>query len=223
MPSLASEESPTGGRGLQRHSEWQRTVEPTTPSIESLPSSEQTAVNALLMAARAMPERMDHQDRTRAEMFEFQTPPMLNGTESDGTPDDSLRTAQRNLLCKFTSPKRKADHTVDTRGNPSSHIQANRPRGPSKSEEIRVNNSDETAQDSTQLAKRSRLGSLGMDINEDGRFDVKRDKDDMVVSTPAKCSSSCLSTTTEWTPVSARCIDFKHMRVSERNGSPASS
>jgi hypothetical protein len=220
MPSLASEESPTSGRGLQRHVDWQRTVEPNTPSIETLPSSEQTAVNALLMAARVMTEATKPLKHASGE--EVRTPSTINGIENDGTPDDSVRTAQRNLLGKFISPKRKADDTVETSEDPSSRIQANRQKGTSKSKGGEKNKCTESSEDSVQFTKRTRLNSLGKDRSDDCRRDANIDNDATAISTPAKGKRNTLCLT-KLTPVSARCIDFKNMSISDTKGSPAPS
>jgi hypothetical protein len=226
MPSLASEESPTGGIALQRqrHGDWQHTLEPiNTPSIETLPSSEQTAVNALLMAARAMTGMTEpHYRPTSADKAEAKTPPLMNGNENDGTPNESIRTAQRNLLGEFTSPKRKADETVGTSDDPSSRIQMNQPMGTSKLMGGGEYQGDETFEDGVQFTKRSRLAGLGKDVNNDGQGDANVEDDAMVMSTPAKGRINAVGVK-ELTPVSARCLDFKNMSVSDMKGSSARS
>lgn len=214
MPSLASEESPTGGRGLQRHAEGPKPVPPNTPLIDTLPSSEQTAVNALLMAARAMTEMTGPYNQKSPDESEARTPPVTNASESEGTPDESMRTAQRNLLVKFTSPKRKAGNAVVK--SEDTFIQNNTDRPGANG--VAGNKNDDTFGEDVQFAKRSRLGLLKKDPEVDSRNDNKTKDDAMEMSTPAKGTSGTL---TDLTPVSARCIDFKNMRVNDPKDSPA--
>lgn len=202
MPSLASEESPTGGRGLQRHAEGPKTLQPNTPpSIETLPSSEQTAVNALLMAARSMTGVADSRKEPNAEAT---TPPIMNGIQNEGSPDES-KTVQRSL---FTSPKRKAEDT-----NGSLEKLMGQQGGAEDSNGDAVHNGNDTSPkrehsgDDSKYAKRSRLGS-----SRNGGEDDETKDDAMEMATPAKGKTGAL---TELTPVSARCIDFKNMRVSD--------
>ncbi|KAG7357144.1 Tesmin/TSO1-like CXC domain protein [Nitzschia inconspicua] len=203
MPSLASEESPTGRGGFQRHAELAKTVPPNTPAIESMPSSEQTAVDALLMAARAMTEMTELQEGTSVNAADAATPPIMNGYQNDESPEDNMRTAQRNLLDKFKSPKRKlGDGDKGTNDDTCDNATDTSPKR------------DHPHGDLSEFSKRTRLGSL-INGSDDGLSETHNDA--MEMSTPAKGTSGALS---DLTPVSARCIDFQNMRVNDakRNG-----
>ncbi|KAL3921230.1 MAG: hypothetical protein SGILL_002855 [Bacillariaceae sp.] len=215
MPSLASESSPSRANGAQK------LPPPSTTeraAVNALESSEKTAVNALLMAARAMVGGgNDAQGGTKRGLQNAGegesshgavTPTVRNGTNDNcATPDTSIamdeeqyETPQKNLLHKFTSPKRKAR---ETREESNDHGDPDHSSDNTQSVELK--------------SKRSRIGSLrkgpadnigenaGEDPNDAGGASAE-------LSTPAKGTSSAVA---DLTPVSARCIDFKKMAVTD--------
>lgn len=202
MPSMASEESPSGGRGLQRQAEGPKTVPPNTPAIETMPSSEQTAVDALLMAARAMTGMSGPQEDGSTDSADAQTPPIMNGSQNDASPEENMRTAQRNLLGKFMSPKRKVEDASGISEDSSNH------RGDERTNGGMGTNTTEIS------PKRSRRV---MNDGDSGHPETGS-RDAMETSTPAKGTGGTLK---DLTPVSARCIDFKNMRVNDATADTA--
>jgi hypothetical protein len=167
------------------------------------------------------------------------TPPAKSsGEQNDGTPDSThaegeFETPQKNLLGKFMSPKRKASETetaeVDT---PSASAEESlwkkktNQQSPSDME-----NDDSPKREHPeygtpaieQKVKRTRLGSLrkGAPFPQGGSPNLATDNNAsaMELATPAKVAGC--STTADLTPVSARCIDFKKMRVNDSTTDPA--
>lgn len=160
--------------------------------------------------------------------------------------DDQFETPQRNLLKKFMSPKRKANETKIQKEIPLTKNKSDHNK--SKSSSLRmaslddsIDNEDDDDDDESpkrdrehpgdgipsmhQKMKRSRLGSLkkGARLVEGGNSSVLEATNGvvpMVMSTPAKHTST-EGKITDLTPVSARCIDFKKMRVNDSNSDPA--
>jgi len=151
--------------------------------------------------------------------------------------DDHFETPQRNLLKKFMSPKRKVSDRNDEKGpstngdKTESHIES---RNLESYDDYSNNGEDEEDSpkrehpgDGTpsllQKVKRSRLGSLkkGARLLERAKSNVDQQASDttsatngvlpMEMVTPAKDKVKIA----DLTPVSARCIDFKNMRVND--------
>jgi hypothetical protein len=158
--------------------------------------------------------------------------------------DDQFETPQKNLLKKFMSPKRKASDTnvkeeasstkndLDRKVSKSS---SHKTASPDTSvDEDENDDEDESPKrehpgDGTpslrQKIKRSRLGSLkkGVRLMKSENSSDPKATDGVVpmaLSTPAK-GTSTESKITDLTPVSARCIDFKKMRVNDSSSDPA--
>jgi hypothetical protein len=143
------------------------------------------------------------------------TPTVKNACNDDYvTPDTSMvmedeqfETPQKNLLHKFTSPKRKAHETQASSGAAGSSVKAGPASNNTPAAEFKI--------------KRSRVGSLRKRASEetvesrdsDGEAAVHTNGTsmDMDMSTPAKGTSAVA----DLTPVSARCIDFKKMHVND--------
>ena len=157
--------------------------------------------------------------------------------------DDQFETPQKNLLKKFMSPKRKAGDTnvkveasstkndLDRKVSKSS---SHKTASPDTSVDDENDDSDESPKrehpgDGTpslrQKIKRSRLGSLkkGVRLMERENSNDPKATDGVVpmaLSTPAK-GTGTEGKITDLTPVSARCIDFKKMRVNDSSSDPA--
>mmetsp|Transcript_27955 Transcript_27955/g.31405 ORF Transcript_27955/g.31405 Transcript_27955/m.31405 type:complete len:811 (-) Transcript_27955:257-2689(-) len=159
--------------------------------------------------------------------------------------DDQFETPQRNLLKKFISPKRKANeikiqNEMPLTKNKSDHTKSKSSSFRMTSLDDSIDNEDGDDDDDEspkrdrehlvdgipsihQKIKRSRLGSLkkGARLVEGGNssdLEATNGVVPMVMSTPAKHTNSKI---TDLTPVSARCIDFKKMRVNDSNSDPA--
>lgn len=206
MPSLGSEESPTECKGTRTGAEGGKVVPPNTSLVGSLHSSEKTAVSALLMAARAMAE---------TSSSPATTPPTKINNESEGTSDGhNYSTPQRNLLVRFTSPKRKALEASTGQGDePIRCVKKELP------EENRTNKGTGFSQHSaneTHDVKRSRIGSVRK--SDEGKSMSQNGGGAIEMTTPAKGTTYVQA---DLTPVSARCIDFKNLSVDDPTGSIA--
>jgi len=257
MPSLSSEESPKSRKSEKKtKAKGASDIPPPSTSeraaVNALESSEKTAVNALLMAARAMTEMsgpgVGAKNGSNDGASMVATPPMANGqgnTKDDGTPEscimrteDEFETPQKNLLGKFMSPKRKAseaehsearehlgDQNEETADGPlrkKKNVQRSQSR--ERSEDDDDSPKREYPGDGTpaveQKVKRSRLGSTKKGAENDiiTQSVVESRDSPMEMETPAKAKTSKVS---DLTPVSARCIDFKKMRVNDSSSDPA--
>ena len=185
MPSLASEESPSSG---PRKTNDKKTVSVTgASSIPEPTSSEKTAVNALLMAARAMASMSGGTEAAATTTTEppeeekieaASTPPSNNHTKSTEENDEFV-TPQKNLLGAFKSPKRKQQ---DSEGDDAANPQDTTTAQAYSSEYRRQSNGEDSSPSTTsadgdddspkrehpgdetpsnvQKIKRSRIGSL---------------------------------------------------------------
>ena len=164
--------------------------------------------------------------------------------------DEHFETPQRNLMKKFMSPKRKvSDRNAEERYASSSRTTlgcADSSKSPTKNLDSSDVDSEsehddeespkrEHPGDSTpsllQKMKRSRLGSLKKGArlldwekcNGDNHLLEKTSTTNgvlpMEMSTPAKAKGGI--EISDLTPVSARCIDFKKMRVNDSSSDPA--
>ena len=223
MPSLASEESP-----VDKRAEPVRSVSAVGASaIPGPTSSEKTAVNALLMAAMAMTEMSNQQNGQNVTSQQTATPEKSQNSKIKKSPDSSpFETPQKNLLGCFTSPKRKQLNDTSTSDRrPSLKDDAVGPMSRNDSSESPEGGSDEESPKrelpfadtprNQQKVKRSRLGSV--------RKEVRDLSSELVNETKPRMNGYNLTTpntkgdrpTNELTPVSARCIDFRKMRVNE--------
>ncbi|KAL3923070.1 MAG: hypothetical protein SGILL_001863 [Bacillariaceae sp.] len=222
MPSLASEESPTGARVAQKLAAGIGSMPPPSTSekaaVNALQSSEKTAVNALLMAARAMvggssgaqgTSRRGLQNSNGLESLSAAaTPPVNNVAVDCATPDTSFvaeehfETPQRSL---FTSPKRKAGEATPTNGAKASAADVSPKRD---------HPGDTITPSVDQKMKRSRIGSVikgPAENGDNGEAAANASSAPMEMSTPAKGTTA----KPDLTPVSARIIDFKKMSVTK--------
>jgi len=163
--------------------------------------------------------------------------------------DENFETPQRNLLKKFMSPKRKvSDRNAEERYSAIDNNTLASPKLPPKNPDSSfVDSESESEQDDEespkrdhpgdetpslrQKVKRSRLGSLKKGArlldweksNGENRFLEKPLINNgvlsMEMSTPAKAKGGV--EISDLTPVSARCIDFKKMRVNDSSSDPA--
>lgn len=247
MPSLASsEDSPNDSTKaedvpLQKLKSVASAAATTTLEPNT---AEKTAVNALLMAAVAMTE-MSGQATSKTEVPFVSTPPdaRLHDTSAPMEEDD-CKTPQKNLLRQFQSPKRKQ---ADDRESPGEHkekdsatpkiishgkIRSQTPNGGSSNESSpnsatgEEDNDDSPKRDNSELtdmtpslqqkSKRSRVGSVRKGPSRNlGQEMAQGQPSPMVMQTPKQAKNVL---TTDLTPVSARCIDFKRMNVGK--GSP---
>lgn len=200
MPSLTSlEESHGGGDSTGRS------------------KPEKTAVNALLMAAMVMTEQAESGDSKVAA-----TPPTMNDTptvgkqdtpESVSTAADNYETPQRNLMSKFASPKRKAieatkTDAVSARG--SDHEQYRNPNADDENEDDESPKLDYPGDGDGHNAAPSEEGQKV----KRSRCSARRSScAAMDLATPAKGGDDAAMPSI--TPVTARIIDFKKMRVGD--------
>jgi hypothetical protein len=214
MQSLTSEESSSPSESKNNNGSKQQ-----APKLETATSSEKTAVNALLMAAMAMTEMSNKNDAA--------TPPAQKkeDTAAAATEEDEVETPQKNLLHKFNSPKRKVadrDSAVEKmavdRETDSSPSEASDDDSPK-----REYPGDNTPISNQQKVKRSRLGSHKKFPRNLGN-EMEHQK--LATSILDGLNSADVTTTpktkgqlnkNDLTPVSARCIDFRKMRVNETN------
>ena len=154
--------------------------------------------------------------------------------------DDNFETPQRNLFKKFMSPKRKVgDRNEEDKYLPTDDASKFPSRALSSSDAYRETEEDdeddspkrEHPGDGTpsllQKVKRSRLGSLKKGARLLEREISNGDQEGtstngvlpMEMSTPAKSTGGV--NIADLTPVSARCIDFKKMRVNDSSSDPA--
>jgi hypothetical protein len=219
-----------------------------------LESAEKTAINALLMAAKAMTEMSGHgsssnsnenrQDASTKNDTSFTssatTTSPHNTRENNNYSPEAItqaaevhfETPQRNLLKKFMSPKRK----VSDRNNEEARLPSRNLASSDAYRETADDDDDSPKRDHPgdgtpilpQKIKRSRLGSL-----KKGARLLEREKSNgdlettsttngvlpMEMSTPAKDTGG--GKITDLTPVSARCLDFKKMRVNDSSTDPA--
>jgi hypothetical protein len=215
MQSLTSEESSSPSESKNNNGSKQQ-----APKLETATSSEKTAVNALLMAAMAMTEMSNKNDAA--------TPPAQKKEDTAAaaaTEEDEVETPQKNLLHKFNSPKRKVadrDSAVEKmavdRETDSSPSEASDDDSPK-----REYPGDNTPISNQQKVKRSRLGSHKKFPRNLGN-EMEHQK--LATSILDGLNSADVTTTpktkgqlnkNDLTPVSARCIDFRKMRVNETN------
>ena len=178
---------------------------------------------------------------------EAYTPPLKNsqndsnhcGNDNNGSPDATIRvddkfeTPQRNLLKKFMSPKRKSSETKAEEGASSTASNLSCTESKLSSNDLGCEDDDDESPkrehpgDGTpsigQKVKRSRLGSLKkgvrlLDMENPNEKKSMNGGIPMELTTPAKGKEGNIA---DLTPVSARCIDFKKMRVNDSSSDPA--
>lgn len=239
VPSLASSATSPNDSNLEEEEYTISTAEKKRSVSEAPNTAERTAVNALLMAAAAMPEFAE-QPVVKLEPTQdnapLSTPPDIRMTKVDESSQEEYETPQKNLFKQFQSPKRKQSDTDlqdvkdhgPMRGGGTSSSESS-PSGADDNDNEEESPKRELAEMTVtpsvaQKVKRSRVGSLikegpnrnlGREMAVDETSSrIKTAASPMMMETPKQKKPTKV---TELTPVSARCIDFKRMQV---NGSP---
>lgn len=216
-------------------------------AVNALQSPEKVAVNALLMAAIAMTE-MGGEKKSSESILTPSSSSKKNTSspEDTGRSGGQFETPQRYFLKKFKSPKLNASNA--TQNNSRSQNRETHPgdlcpfvHKPLSSVEQFVNddgdddespkrdreNADGLTTSIDKKAKRSCLGTAKKDIlfhdrEHIGIIEQSLGAVPMAMATPAKSTVAIVGKPiTDLTPVSARCIDFKKMRVNDASNDPA--